>query len=407
MKSVSEMDLPEIDIFDPDFARDPHAIYAEARKKSWIAKYQFGYMLLDYDDMKAFLRDDGRCREPNQEIVMAWNAKDTPFDRFTSNSLVALRGDDHKRIRNLVAPAFTPRTANKHRQFMRDRMIEVIEEFLPKGACDFAELSAQYPITVMCRLIGVPQEDCMRFAKWLEPQEAAFGQDASMLPEISDGLDNMYKYVAGLIEERQKPGDHPDDLLQDLVGLASDDGDQLTDEELKTLLIILLGAGFDTTKNQLNLMIKMLIDNPDELAKLESDSERFLPFINETLRYKNAIGSLHRITDVDIEHNDVLFPANTFVSMPITAYGRDASKYDQPDQLDPDRSGPPSIAFGQGIHMCLGQFLARALLEEGLPIVVERLKNIRLDGEIEYRSPLGIWGYKTLPIAFDNENGSS
>ncbi len=400
MKHLSELDLPQIDLFDPEYARDPHAAYLAARENSWIAQYQFGYLLLDYASMRDFLRDDERCREPNLDLVQMWNAQGTAFERFTAHQLVALRGEEHHRIRMLVAPAFTPMAADKHRQFMRQTFEEIVDSVNGQG-CEFAELSARYPITVMCRLIGVPIEDVRSFADWLEPQEAAFGQDASMLPEIDHGLVNMYEYVTRLIDSRREAADHPQDLLQDLVETAHE-GDRLDDEELRTLLILLLGAGFDTTKNQLNLIMKMLIDHPQELQKLDANPKRAKRVINESLRLRNAIGCLHRLNDVDIEYRDVLIPANTFMSFPLTFFGWDGDHARNPDRFDPERSdAPPVIAFGQGIHICLGQFLARALLEEALPILARRIRNPRLDGDIVCRAPMGIWGYKSLPIAFD------
>ena len=400
MKQLNELDLPQIDLFDPEYSRDPHSIYQAASEKSWIAQYQFGYLFLDHTAMTDFLRDDERCREPNLDLVQMWGAQGTTFERFTANQLVAKRGEEHQRIRNLVAPAFTPKAASKHREFMR-KTLETILDAVRGGECDFAEISAQYPITVMCRLIGVPIEDVNKFKDWLEPQEAAFGQDVSALPAIENGLVNMYEYVSGLIDARRQPGNHPQDLLQDLVELAHE-GDRLDDEELRTLLVLLLGAGFDTTKNQINLIMKMLIDHPEEHDKLNADPSRVKSVIAESLRLRNAIGCLHRLNDVDIEYRDVLIPANTFMSFPITFNGWDKKYTENPDKFDTERSdAPPLITFGQGIHMCLGQYLARALLEEGLPILARRIRNPRLNGEIVHRSPMGIWGYKSLPIAFE------
>ena len=211
----------------------------------------------------------------------------------------------------------------------------------------------------------------------------------------------MYEYVTRLVDSRREAGNHPQDLLQDLVEIALE-GDRLDDEELRTLLVLLLGAGYDTTKNQLNLVMKMLIDHPQEQEKLAGEPARVKRLINESLRLRNAIGCLHRLNDVDIEYRDVLIPANTFLSMPVTFYGWDAKHADAPGSFDPERrDAPPVIAFGQGIHMCLGQFLARALLEEALPMLARRIRNPRLNGDIVPRAPMGIWGYKSLPIAFD------
>src|SRR5689334_9489509 len=110
---LADLEMAQIDMFDPKFAEDPPATYEKARRTcSWIAKYQFGYFLLDAQSMRDFLRDDERCREPNKDITQNWNAYGTAFERFNDHQLVALTGDAHKRIRQLVAPAFTPRAAN-------------------------------------------------------------------------------------------------------------------------------------------------------------------------------------------------------------------------------------------------------------------------------------------------------
>ncbi len=403
MKSVAEMDLPEIDMFDPEYMRDPHSFYAEARKKSWIAKHQFGYLLLDYDDMKAFMRDDENCRELNRDIVAFWEAQDTPFDRFTSHQLVAQRGADHKRLRDLIAPAFTPRAANKHREFMRKVINQILDEHLEGGKCDFNTISSKYPITVMCSLIGVDAKDVSKFAGWLEPMEAAFGMDKSILPAIDDGIKNMYEYVTDVVAARRTSNGEHDDLLQDLINVAADDGDTMSEEELLTMLILLLGGGYDTTKNQLNLIFKLLMDRPEQIERLQADPDYLRPFINEAMRFFATIGSVNRLPDRDIVYRDAIIPANSFVGIPLTFSGRDHSKYENPNEFDADRKGPPHLAFGQGIHICPGKFLATALLEEAIPIIVDRIKNPRLDGEPAYRSPLGIWGFTSLPIAYDED----
>ena len=402
MPMLSELDLPEIDLFDPALARDPVAAYAEARKRSWVARYQFGYILLDAQSMRDFLRNDTECRTPNFDIVKAWGAEGTAFARFTTTQLVALRGAEHKRIRDLVAPAFTPKAANQHRAVMRETLEHILDDVAPTGSCDFARVSAKYPITVMCGLIGVRPEDIDRFEEWLEPQERAFGQDPSILPVLDAACGHMIEYVSGLIEQRRAPGDHPDDLLQSLVGLASA-GDRLSDEELRMLLMLLLGAGYDTSKNQLNLLMKLLIDHPHEWERLAGEPSRAKPLIEESLRYLNVIGSVHRVTNVEMTYRDVIIPANTFFSIPITWHGRDPAINAAPDVFDPDRKGAVHFTFGQGEHICLGMFLARALLEEGLPILARRLRHPRLAGPLSYRTPMGIWGYTSIPIAFEPE----
>lgn len=409
MDSIVRLDrlkLAQIDIFDPTFARDPFATYEAARAvHPWIARYQFGYFLLDQASMKAFLRDDARCRTPNRDITHQWNAFGMPFERFNDHQLVALGGAEHKRIRDLVAPAFTPRAANTHRSFMRQIFEEILDSLGEVDSCDINDVSSRYPITVMCSLIGISLEDIPKFVHWLDVMEAAFGQDARILPKLNESVTGMIGYVSALIDERRKPGEHPDDLLQSLVNLAHM-GDRLTDEELRLLLVLLLGAGFDTTKNQLNLIMKLFIEHPEEWRKVADNPGRAKLVIEESLRFMNPIGALHRVPNHDIVYRDVLVPANTFLSIPITYNGRDPAVNDKPNVFDPDRPKVAHVSFGQGVHMCLGQFLARALLEEAVPIMARRLRHPRLNGDCTFRSPLGIWGVRSLPIAFERQSAA-
>jgi cytochrome P450 len=403
---VDELKLAQIDLFDPAFPLDPFAIYEAARRvHPWIARYQFGYFLLDQASMRAFLRDDQRCRTPNADITRQWQAFGTPFARFNDHQLVALGGAEHKRIRDLVAPAFTPRAANAFRPLMKQVFEETLDSLGEADTCDINEVASKYPITVMCSLIGIAREDMPKFVHWLDVMEAAFGQDVNALPTLNESISGMLGYVSAVVDERRKPKNHPNDLLQSLVNLASG-SDRLTDEELRLLLVLLLGAGFDTSKNQLNLIMKLFIDYPNEWRKVVEEPARAKQIIEESLRFMNPIGALHRVTNEDVVYRNVLFPANTFLTIPVTYNGRDPAANECPNVFDPDRRKITHVTFGQGIHMCLGQFLARALLEEAVPIMARRLRSPRQNGPCTFRSPLGMWGLRSLPIKFDREMAS-
>lgn len=400
MPALNELTLPEIDIFDPGFSRDPHAVYRRARETgAWVAKYQFGYLLLDYDSVRYFLRADEVCRTPNRDITQIWSAQGTSFARFNDHHLMALSGAPHDRLRSLVAPAFTPRAANAHRTLMRSMIHNVVAAVIDKGECDFVQLATGYPITVMCKLIGIPAQDVERFQGWIDGLDAAFGQDASVLPRLDDIIGKMFDYVDGVFVERRAAAEKPDDLLQTLLDLAAD-GEGLNDEELRCLLILLLGAGFDTTRNQMVLIMYLMTQQPEYWRRLAQDPTFVKPLIEESIRFYNPIGTTHRVTNVDIEYRGVTVPANSFISIPQAAPGRDPAVNPDPERFDPDRKNPVHLAFGQGAHMCLGMFLARALLEEALPVLARALLEPKLAGEPSFRSPMAVWGLNSLPISF-------
>jgi cytochrome P450 len=400
MALLTEMVLPEIDIFDPEFAKDPHGVYRRAREQgAWAAKYQFGYLLLDYESVRHFLRADDICRTPNRDITQLWNAHGTNFARFNDNNLMALGGEAHDRLRRLVAPAFTPRVANNHRSLMQATIRQVLEPVISTGACDFVEVATGYPITVICRLVGIPPGDVHIFRDWVDGLDAAFGQDASVLPKLDRITGQMFDYIDGVLATRRASAEKPDDLLQTLLDLA-ESAEGLNEEELRCLLIILLGGGFDTTRNQMVLTMFLMIKHPEYWRRLADDPSFVKPLIEESIRYYNPIGTTHRVTNVEHEYRGVTMPPNTFISIPQAAPGRDPTVNADPERFDPDRRNPTHLAFGQGAHMCLGMFIARALLEESLPVLARSMKEPKLVGDPTFRSPMAIWGLDTLPITF-------
>jgi cytochrome P450 len=393
------MSLPEIDIFDPAFAADPHATFRRARETgSWLAKYQFGYLPLDLESVRFFFRADDVCRMPNRDITKAWHANDTTFARFFDHMLLALSGEEHRRLRRIVAPAFTPKQTNAHRERMRGLLRETIGHWIPDRKCDFSEAISGYPIGLICELIGISRDDVPRFAGWLGKLESAYAQDARALPELNRIIGEIFAYLDGVLEARRRTAEKPADLLQALLEATTEGG--LTDEELRCLLTVLLGAGYDTTKNQLTFIVYLMTLHPHLWVRAAEDPSFTKPLIEESLRYMSPIGAMHRVTNVEIQYRGVVIPANTFLSLSQNVPGRDPSANQDPDRFDPSRAKPVHIAFGQGEHFCLGHYIARALLEEAVPILAKAILEPKLDGKPSFRSPMGTWGLETLPITF-------
>lgn len=400
MQRLDELELPEIDIFDPAFAADPHGAFRRARERgAWIARYQFGYLPLDFESVGHFFRGDKFCRMPNRDITKAWGAQGTTFARFFDNMLLALSGPEHVRLRRIVAPAFTARQAAGQRAHMRETLKEVLAPWLGDGRCEFSEAISPYPISVICDMIGIARADVPRFAGWLDKLESAYAQDERALPELDSIIGSIFDYIDGVLAERRASGARPDDLLQKLLDLEEEGG--LTDEEMRCLLTVLLGAGFDTTKNQLTFILYLMTQHPEywERAAEEPDFARKL--IEESLRYMSPIGAMHRVTNVDTVYRDVLIPADTMISLSMNIPGRDPAANDDPERFDPDREKPVHIAFGQGEHFCLGHFIARALIEEAVPILARAIRKPRLAAPPTFRTPMGTWGLSSLELEYE------
>jgi cytochrome P450 len=176
----------------------------------------------------------------------------------------------------------------------------------------------------------------------------------------------------------------------------------LSDREIVDLILFLYTAGYDTSKNVLTLTMHQLIDRPDIYARCAQDLDYCRKVVEEMLRY-SGVSTSSRITTGDIEYRGVAMPKDTVVFFPVSVAGRDPGSFADADRFDPDRPSDPEhrhIAFGRGPHICLGQYLARVQLQEGLHSVARRIRNPRTDGQIAWRPFAGIWGLKGLPISF-------
>ena len=397
---LSDLDMAKIEIHDPDFVNDPHAVYSAARKKNWLARFPMGYVVLDQQAMRDVLTDD-RCRTPIRDIsAMVGVEKGTPFARFYDHFLLALDGETHRRLRMMLAPAFTQKEAAKYRPFMNETINRIIDSLNGAAECDFTKVAARYPITVICDILGVSTDDIDRFEEWVIVLSDAFSLNEETVAKVNWALAHLFDYVEELVDARRNQNEKKDDLLQTLVDLATD-GESLSDEELRVLLINLISAGYDTTKNQLILMMKVLLDHPEEWSKVADDPGRVQKVVDESLRFYNPVSATFRVTNVDIDYRGTLIPKDTMLMLPLTYAGRDESFYDSPDTFNPDRDMNRSITFGWGIHFCIGMFMARALLEEALSVLVERMKNPRLAGKPVFRHFSGMVGMEALPVSFD------
>ena len=190
-------------------------------------------------------------------------------------------------------------------------------------------------------------------------------------------------------------------MLDVLVRTQSDGG--LSERELYDLLIFLFVAGYDTSKNALTLAMNVLIDRPDLYKRCGEDLSFARKIMEEGFRHLTT-STIPRVVTRAFEYRGVTFPEGTLLFFPVSISGRDPGAFADPDTFDPERtSGKKHITFGLGVHICLGQFIARAQIEEGLHQIAQRIRNPRRTGPSAWRPFFGVWGLKGLPIAFDAE----
>ena len=401
MQLVTDLPLPRLAIDHPEFSKDPVGEFERARRQHpWLAQTPFGLIITEYAAMRDFYGMDECMRPPHEVVIAAMRAQGSRWERFQQDSLMAVTGDTHRRIRDVVAPLFTPRAANQHRELMRQTVARLLDEWVPRGGFDFEEFASYFPITVMCSLLGADPAVIPGLRSSLEALGLGFSMNPDIVPRLDEACATLDDYLAGFIAERRsgvRRNAEPD-LLDALLG--AHDAGGLSEAELSSLLIFLYVAGYDTSKNVLTFIMREMLTRPEIYARCAEDRDYCHRVVEEALRFENpATGS--RIADADVVYRDVLIPKDTMIFLPVSVAGRDPSAFPQPDVFDPDRpEATRHLAFGRGMHMCLGQYIARAQIEEGLHLMAQRIKSPRLVGEYGWRPFPGVWGLKGLPIEF-------
>ena len=368
----------------------------------WLVRNLVGYSVWHYDDATAILRDK-RWHNAAGRIAEIMGVTNEQFLGRQRESILSAEGDTHLRLRRLVAPAFSPRQADRLRPFMREVMNDLVDRVASNGRADIAtDLCEPYPIPIICELLGAPKSDWQLFSRLANDILEIFSLDmANKLDLIMRSQQELDDYTTQLIADRRdKPAD---DLLTDLIA-AEEEGDRLTNDELVMMVNAVIVGGTDTTRNQLGCALSLFAEHPEQWQLLAERPDLAPKAVEETLRYFGAVRGTMRYASTDIVYRDVLFPAGTFVGIGIAESNKDASVFSDPDTFDitADHGPQAHLTFGSGIHYCLGQALARAELQEALPLLAQRMPNLRRDGEITWKPEgVGIFGPAHFPVTFD------
>jgi cytochrome P450 len=397
--SAHDLALPALDTAGLERSEVLVAISA-ARADHWLARTPMGFMLTDYRDAVAVLRDR-RFHSALSLLPQMAGLEPDPYLQNRRRSILAMEGDEHARLRRLVAPAFTPAATDRLRPFMRDVVSSLVDDVAAEGTCELvADICEPYPIPIICELLGAPKEDWKLFSEWATDIFRIFNQDlANDLPAIERASAELESYVLAMVEQRRA---HPtDDLLSTLIAIE-EAGDRLSTDELVMLAEAVLMAGTDTTRNQLACSVALLCEHPDQWALLAERPELAPRAVEETMRYLGAVRGTIRVASIDIEYRDVLFPAGTLVSIALAGANMDPAVFAAPDTFDiTSERDAIQLTFGSGIHFCMGAALARAELQEALPLLARRMPDLGRNGPVEWKpATFGIWGPARLPLRF-------
>jgi cytochrome P450 len=402
MQTLAELDLAYLPMEAPGFSENPWTQFTVARKQHpWLAQCAFGYVIHEYGAMRDLLVQDDRMRLAISMIIEIMGAEGTPWARMLEGGIACQTGEDHKRLRHILQPLFTPRQAKLNRERMREVMARLLDQWAPKGAFDFEEFVSNFPIGVVCSMIGAPLEEIPRLRSSLETLGLQFAMDPEMLPALQRATMVLDEFAQQVVADRRagkRPG-NGGELLDALLNAVAEGG--MSERELYDLLIFLFAAGYDTSKNMMTWIMHDMLDRPDCYRRCAEDLAFSETIVEESFRY-HSVANIPRTTTADILYRDVLLPAGTMLFFPVSVSGRDPSAFPDPDTYDPERTHVNRhLGFGRGAHVCLGQFIARAQIAEGLHLIAQRIRAPKLAAPVTWRPFYGVWGIKDLPIEFE------
>jgi cytochrome P450 len=402
------------DLYSPEFRARTHETYARMREESPV-HLQPGldgetpiWFVTGYDDVVTVLSDnerfvvDAKLALTEDELRAMDEASRLPNDDRVNTNLLTMDGEDHRRVRQLVAKAFTPRMVERLRPRIQEIADDLVDRVAAEGRMELVDdFAFPLPITVIAELLGIPVEDRDRFRVW---------SNSFVLPPMTDELREQFlrhtdEFVAYLdarfAERRAAPSD---DLLSALVQ-AEDDGDRLSENELYSMAVLLIVAGHETTVSLITNAVLALLGQPDELERLQADPSLMRTAVEELLRYDSPVErTIARWVTEDTQLGGQSIARGNLVIAVVGSANRDDAQFPDADVLDLGRTANRHVGFGRGPHFCLGAPLARLETEIALETLLRRLPNLRLaiaEDDLYWR-PIPLFrSLASLPVAWD------
>ncbi|MDT0441680.1 cytochrome P450 family protein [Streptomyces johnsoniae] len=406
------MDEAAPGLFGTAFTADPYPAYAWLRTNAPVHKTVLpsgvsAWLVTRYADARRALADPRLSKDPRRHRAAehASGRVGIPGERRANvmTHLLNIDPPDHTRLRRLVSQAFTPRRVAAFEPRVRELADRLVDGFAERGSADLIdEFAFPLPIYAICDMLGVPAEDQDDFRHWAGMMLHTAGKRGG----VGRAVKRMRAYLGELIHRKRE--DLGDDLISGLIR-ASDDGEQLSEEEAAAMAFILLFAGFETTVNLIGNGMLSLLRNPAELARLRGavaagDEALLASAAEELLRFDGPVElATWRFATEPLTLGGERVATGDPVLVVLAAADRDPERFAAPDTLDLGRADNPHLGYGHGIHYCLGAPLARAEARTALATLLGRLPDIRLaadPGELRWRGGLIMRGLRALPVEF-------
>lgn len=378
-----------------------HRALSEARERSWIVRTDSGVAVLEREAAEFFLKSPALAF-PGAELLELMGITEGAIHRVMKRGLLGRNGDDHKRLRRLVSRSFTPRAADHWRPVMRDLLAELWDEMGCADRCEaMTAIARPFPSRMIAVNVGAPIADAPLLREYSAILQARLDVDALLTRrhEIEDGTGAFESYVEDLVQDHLV--NPREDLVSELLRVE-EDGERLAQADVVSLVIAMLSGGIDTTENQLAHGLRLFAENPDQWRALADDPSLARAAADEVLRFEPVGPFTVRIVREEFTYRDVVFPIRSVVPVCTWTANREAPGDALPMVFDitAARGKDRPLSFGAGPHYCLGAGLAWAELEEAFAFLAPRMRDMRIDGEIEWGSPFGIYDIKSLPLAF-------
>ena len=387
---------PFLDLADPTYSVRSDPVRA-AREQSWYARTPYGLAILRYEEMGQLLIHNslrqGSHAWPDHNGVGAGH-----FADWWCETILVTEGTDHRRLRKIVNPAFSPKPVRNLMPEFERVTHELIDEFIDNGRCDFmTEFADPYAGRVLTMLLGMPASAAGEILRLAADMGLALGVTyKESLPVIEQATESMYALVGDLVADRQKAP--KDDILSVLVN-AADGEDRLSHDELMNMGVMLVFAGVDTTRNQLGLGMSMFLDHPDQWEILAERPELDMAASNECMRLRPTITWVTREAIEDFEFQGLQIKKGTTLHLLSESAGSDPRMFEgSPFDITARRTR--NYGFGGGMHVCLGQIVARNDMAVAYRLLSSRLTDIRAQDGDEWLPGSGNTGPTSLPIAF-------
>jgi cytochrome P450 len=411
MQDVGEHRLTINDVVLPANCVNPYPLYHLLRSAGGV-RWDEGvdrWVITGYQEAMSAMRDS-RFSAEHFQMDTSWIPEEfvatlAPPLRAIARQMLFLDPPDHTRLRGLVSKAFTPRVIDNLRPRIQQIVDELLDKVQDKGQIEaISEFAYPLPAIVIAEMLGVPTSDRDLFTSWTNDLGSLF--DSSNLSfegliQALNGINAFMNYLREIIHQRKN--EPKDDLLQAMID-AEEQGNRLSEEELLSNCVLLLAAGHGTTTHLIGNGLIALLRNPEQLEDLRLHPEIITTAVPELLRYDSPVQVTSRLTREEIELNGNRIEAGQNVMIILGAANHDPAQFPEPERLNLRRPENRHLAFGQGIHFCLGAQLARVEAEGAFKTVLSRLHHMRLaTEEIEWWPSMVFRGQNQVPILFDTK----